>query len=257
MLHALYEQGITPDLLVGTSVGALNAAFVASRPQTVETAEELEAVWTHLRRDSLFPLSIPGLVSGLRGRRDHLVSDSGLRALAEAHLDLKRIEDAPVPLHLTTYDVLSGEDVRLSSGPALDAVLAASAIPGVYPPVALGERLLVDGGVVNNTPLSHAVDLGATRIYVLPTQAPSVGAAVRPRGALDAAVNAVALLINRRLQDDIDRYDDHAEITLLPAVNESRVQATDFTHAAELIADNREAAREMLAASVIQDALAS
>lgn len=246
MIHALYERGIVPDLLVGTSAGALNAGFLASRPPTVGTAQDLAEVWTNLRRETLFPLSVPGLVSGLRGRRDHLVSDQGLRDLATEHLEFELLEDAAIPLHITTYDVTSGEDVRLSSGPALEAVLAASAIPGVFPPVEFEDRLLVDGGVVNNTPLSHAVELGARRIFVLPTQLASSGSPVRPRGALDAAVNAISLLINRRLQDDVTRYQHVAEITVLQPVNEERVQATDFTRAAELIEATREAARDTL-----------
>lgn len=246
MIHALYERGIAPDLLVGTSAGALNAGYLASRPPTVGTAQDLADVWTSLRRETLFPLSVPGLVSGLRGRRDHLVSDMGLRLLAQEHLEFDDLEDADIPLHITTYDVTSGEDVRLSTGPALDAVLAAAAIPGVFPPVELGDRLLVDGGVVNNTPVSHAVELGARRIFVLPTQLAGTGSAIRPRGALDAAVNAISLLINRRLQDDIARYAAVADITVLPPVNEERVQATDFTQAAALIAEAREASRDTL-----------
>src|SRR4051794_41665551 len=75
MLMALYERGIVADLLVGTSAGALNAAFVASRPQTVETAQRLARIWRGLQRYDVFPVSARGLVAGLRGQRDHLVDD--------------------------------------------------------------------------------------------------------------------------------------------------------------------------------------
>src|SRR5207237_8470864 len=86
MLEALYEQGITPDFLVGTSVGALNAAFVASRPQSPQTAGELGRVWRELQRQDVFPLSMSALVGGVCGRRDHLVPDRELRRLVRRYI---------------------------------------------------------------------------------------------------------------------------------------------------------------------------
>ena len=82
MVHALYERGIAPDLLIGTSAGALNAAFLASRPATVATAQELAALWRGLRRSDILPLRPATLISGLAGRRDHLIPDQALRRLA-------------------------------------------------------------------------------------------------------------------------------------------------------------------------------
>src|SRR5213593_3861544 len=81
MLRALYERGITADLLVGTSAGALNAAFIASRPQAVQTARALGQVWCDLQRDDIFPVGMRALVGGLCGKRDHLVPDHALRRL--------------------------------------------------------------------------------------------------------------------------------------------------------------------------------
>ena len=77
MVHALYERGIAPDLLIGTSAGALNAAFLASRPASVATAQELAAVWRGLRRSDILPLRPATLLSGLAGRRDHLIPRPG------------------------------------------------------------------------------------------------------------------------------------------------------------------------------------
>jgi NTE family protein len=249
MLHALYERGIMPDLLVGTSAGALNAAYVASRPQTVATARELGAVWCGLRRKDIFPLRPAALLSGLAGRRDHLVSDHGLRRLATRHLEITRLEEASIPLHLIAYDLLSGQEVRLSEGPTTEAVLAATAIPGLLPPVRMGHRLLTDGGVSNNTPISHAIELGAERIYVLPTENPGVRALPRPpRGAPDAAVNALTQLFGARLQADLARYARAAEMIVLPAVNPQHIPLTSFTHARELVAQALTAARTALAA---------
>ncbi len=119
MLRALYERGIVPDLLVGASAGALNAAFVASRPQTVATADELAAIWCGLRREDVFPVGVRVLIAGLTSRDDHLVPDHGLRQLARQHLQIDRLEQAVVPLHLLTFDLTNGEEVLLSSGPVI------------------------------------------------------------------------------------------------------------------------------------------
>jgi NTE family protein len=257
MLHALYERGITADLLIGTSAGAMNAAFVASRPQTVATARELGAVWCGLRRRNVFPLSPAALLAGLTGLRDHLVPDRGLRRVAARHLQISRLEEAAVPLHLIAYDPLSGQEVRLSKGPAAEAVLASAAIPGLLPPVRFGDRLLTDGGVCNNTPISHAVQLGAERIYVLPTADPGDRALPRaPGGAPAAAVNALTQLFGARLEADLARYATAAEMIILPAANPQHVPLTSFAHAGELIGQTYAAARTALAAHDVRPGLA-
>src|SRR4051794_2273553 len=164
MLRALYAREIAPDLIVGTSAGALNGAFVASRPQTVQTADQLAGTWRSLRRASVFPLNpLTGLL-GFVGRRDHLVPASGLERLIDRHVEHERLEELPIPLHVVAVDVITGEELRLSSGNLRDAILASAAIPGVLEPVAWGDRVLMDGGVANNTPISHAIELGARRI---------------------------------------------------------------------------------------------
>jgi NTE family protein len=248
MLRALYERGITADMLVGTSAGALNAAFVASRPQTVQTAKDLADIWRELRREDVFPVHVPTLIGGLANRGDHVVPDGPLRRMAARHLELARLEEAAVPLHVVTYDVLSGREVRLCEGPAVDAVAAAAAIPGVLPPVPWGDHVLVDGGVANNTPISHAVELGAERIFVLSTEDPGdAGRAARPRGVVDAAMHAIALLVGARFRADLVRYAPEAELIVLPCGGHARsVQPTDFEQAELLIAGALRAARWML-----------
>jgi NTE family protein len=247
MLSALYERGIHADLLVGTSAGALNAGYVASRPQTVETVRELADVWHGLRREDIFPIHPPTLIAGLSNRRDHLVPDRPFRTLVSRYLQLRRLEDATVPLHIVAFDLVEGAEVRLSEGSAMDAVIAAAAIPGVMPPVPWGGRLLVDGGVVNNTPISHAVELGAERVFVLPTlDSHDRGMLEPPRGALDAAVHAFRLLADARLESDLGRYASAAELIVLPAANPLHVQPTDFDHAHRLISAARRAARDQL-----------
>lgn len=246
MLRALYERGIVADLLVGTSAGALNASFVASRPQSVTTANQLARAWHEIRREDIFPVAVTALLGGMSGRRDHFVPDRGLRRLIRRHLELESLEEAPTPLHVVAFDLLAGREVLLSRGSAYEAVVAASAIPGVFPPVPWGDRHLVDGGVVNNTPISHAVELGAERIYVLPTSAGSPPLEEPHRSAVDAALHGMALLLDGRLEADIRRYGSEVELIVLPAVNRRRVQPTDFSQSRALAADALAASRAAL-----------
>jgi NTE family protein len=234
MLQALYERHITPDLVVATSAGALNGAFIAARRQTVATAVELGEIWIELRRGKVFPLNpLTGLL-GFAGAREHLVPDSGLRDLVERHLTADRIEELAIPLHLVATDVRKGEEVRLSSGPLVDSILASAAIPGVLPSVRLRGRDLMDGGVANNTPISHAVDLGAERIYVLPTGM-SCELDEPPHGAIGMVLHATNLLVHRRLLEDIERFRYHVELVVLPPPCPIDVQPMDFGQAECLI----------------------
>src|SRR4051812_21774482 len=248
MLRALYEQGITADMLVGTSAGALNAAFVASRPQTEQTARELSRIWRDLDREDIFPVSMRALLGGLCRKRDHLVPAHALRRLVGRHCEFDDLADAVTPLHVVAYDIMAGREVLLSEGPAVDAITASATIPGVFPPVAIDDQLLIDGGVVNNTPISHAVALGAERVYVLPTQAGPRRIDRAPAGAIDAAIHALTLLVDARFAADLARYAQEVELIVLPAPNSRCVQPTDFEHASRLTAEALTACRDALAA---------
>ena len=245
MLRALYERDVRPDLIVGTSAGALNGAYVASRPQASETAEGLARIWRELRRGQVFPVNpLTGLL-GFLGARDHLVPDSGLRRLIERHVECRTLDGMPIPLHVVAVDVVTGQEIRLSHGPVLDAVLASAAIPGVLQPVSWDDRVLMDGGVANNTPISHAVELGAERIYVLPT-GHACSLDEPPRGALAMALHAISLLTHRRLIEDIERHRSDAHLIVLPPPCPLDVQPIDFAHADELIEVALRDAREFL-----------
>ena len=246
MLRALYERGIVPDLLVGTSAGALSAAFVASRPQTAETADQLACVWHELRREQIFPLSLRALLVGLSGNRDHLVPDGGLRRLVARHIEFADLGDAAVPLHVVAFDLTENCEVLLSRGPTLDVITAAASIPGIFPPVPIAGRSLVDGGVSNNTPISHAVALGAKRIFVLPTREAGRAPSRTHRGALGAAIEGLSLLTDGRLRFDLARYSKDAELVVLPAPNSLDVQPTNFSHSQRLSGDALAATRAFL-----------
>ena len=220
------------------------------RPQTVATADALGAIWRDLRRGQVFPVNpITGLL-GFVGARDHLVPESGLRRLISLHVDGDELDDLRIPLHVVA-DVLSGEELRLSHGPLPDAVLASCAIPGVLEPVPWGDRKLMDGGVANNTPISHAVTLGARRIYVLPT-GHACALQEPPRGALGLALHAISLLTHRRLVDDIERHRPDAELIVLPPPCPMSITPIEFDRADELIGRALKDARKFLAASDVR-----
>lgn len=258
MLEALYERGIRPDIVVGTSVGAINGAFIASRPPTVRTARDLQRIWRALTRAHVFPANPVTAGLGLLGLRDHTVSAGSLRRLIHRHLQIERLEDAAVGLHVVAVDVMTGEEVLLSTGHAVDAVLASAAIPGVFPAVPWNSYLLMDGAVANNAPVSHAIELGADRVIVLN----AIGTkplSRAPRGVLATGAAAVSHALVRRLAEDVVRYADAAEMVILPAPQLEGIMPSDFGHAHDLIAQGLARARSVLphAGEVVQLPLAA
>jgi len=230
MLMALQESGVRPDLVIGTSVGALNGSWVAADAPL----DELGDLWRSLRRGRVFPADPLGGLLGFAGRRDHLVSDRGLRRLLREHLRFERLEDAPVALHVLATDVLTGLGVLLSEGPAVESILASAAIPGVLPPVPIDGRHYMDGGVVNNTPISHAVELGADTVFVLATGY-SCALHQPPRSALGMSLHAVTLMIHQRLSLDVEKYADLVDLRVVPPLCPISVAPTDFSQADDLI----------------------
>ncbi|MEV6237738.1 patatin-like phospholipase family protein [Lentzea sp. NPDC051838] len=241
MLAALTEAAVRPDLVVGTSVGAANAVWFAANPSDVEG---LASLWTSLSRTDVFPLRpVQGLL-GLVGFRDHLVPSSSLRRLLERSLGDLDLARAAIPAHVGATDVLSGAEVLLSGGRAVDAVLASTAIPGVFPPVVLDGRYLVDGGAVNNTPVSHAINLGADEVWVLPTGY-ACDLTSPPRSALGVALQALTLLVNHRLTLDVERYG--SQVRVVPALCPLSVSPGDFSQSKMLISSAYESTRAWLA----------
>src|SRR4051795_4291295 len=235
MLRALADEGISPDLIVGTSVGAVNGAFIASRGFSAATVDELAELWQGLRRGQVFPLEpLTGLL-GFLGARRNLVPGVALRRLVTSHATFERMEELLIPLHVIACDVLTGAEVRLSGGPLAEAVMASAAIPGVLPPVEWDGRLLMDGGIVDNTPISHALELGADHVYVLPTGGPC-DLVEAPRGALGMFVHAVGLMVSQRFAGEARSLEGRADVTIIPPPCPITVAPLDFRHAEELIA---------------------
>ncbi|HEY9400109.1 MAG TPA: patatin-like phospholipase family protein [Luteimonas sp.] len=233
MLKALSREHIAPDLVVGASVGAINAAYYAASPDDAGLAR-LERIWMGLCSADIFPFSMFGTAMCLFGRRDHLAFPSRLRALIESELPYRNLEDAPLPCHVIATDVLDGTEVTLSSGDAAQALLASAAIPAVFPTVTIADRPLMDGGIASNTPISAAFALGATRVVVLPTGLPCALTAP-PRGAIAIALHALNLLAMRQLLADVDRFAHRCELIVIPPLCPLATNTYDFSKTAELI----------------------
>ena len=235
MLKALAERDVHPDLLIGTSAGALNAAYIAGHGTDVCALEDLSMIWRGLRRHDVFPLDPLRHLLALVGQSPAVCRDTGLRRLVERHVPFRNLEDATIPLHIVATDLLSGREVLLSDGDAVTAVLASATIPGILPAVSRNGLTLVDGGVANNAALSQAVALGAHEVYVLPA---GFACALQhpPRTALATAVQALSLLIEQRLIIDVADFDGDAALRVLPPLCPLEVSSADFGHAAQLIA---------------------
>jgi NTE family protein len=233
MLRALVHSGVRPDFVVGSSVGAINAVQFAADP-TPEGVGRLERIWLSVRQQDVFPVSHLGAMLRLLTRRGHLVAQSALRRLLERHLTVRDLEDTELPCHVIASDLLSGTEVRLSAGPAVDALLASTAIPGIFQPVCRDGRHLVDGGVTSNTPLSTAIELGASRVVVLPT---GIACALDapPRGMIAVALHALTLLIARQLASDVERLRDRAQMVVVPPLCPLAVSSYDFSRGGLLI----------------------
>ena len=195
MLQALTARGVEPDLLIGTSAGALNAAYVAGHGAREASLDALEAIWSGLRRRDVFPLEPLRLGAVALGRARSLCSTGSLRRLIRENLAFDLLEDAAIPIHVVATDVGSGEEVLLSEGDPVDAVLASAAIPAVFPAVRVADRDLIDGGIADNAAVSQAVTLGADIVYVLPT---GYACALKepPATPLSSALHAITLLID-------------------------------------------------------------
>lgn len=246
MLAALAERKITPDLLVGTSAGALNAAYLAGHGTGPQVIDELAEVWRGLRTWRLFRPDPLRLATGALGRSPAMFAAGGLRELLEKHLTFPRLEEAGIPLQVITTDLLTGEEVSLTAGPAIEAILASSAVPGMLPPVPWAGRTLVDGGLADNTAISQAVQAGADTLYVLPCGYPCTLTAP-PTSPLGTVLQAMTLLVHQRLLHDITLYADRAELIVLPTPCPLAVGPLDFGRAGELIRRSHEDAVAFLA----------
>lgn len=217
MLKALMEHDIRPDLVVGTSVGALNASWVAFDPND-HGVQKLEATWCRMRDNDLFPGGGRFKASWARMlvRGNRTFENVGIRRLVETSLGRPRFEDAQIPLAVTATDLDTGTEKIFGSGDLLDPILASTAMPGIFPPVPIDGRNYVDGGVANNVPIAPAIAMGANTIYVL--DATSHARQRRPLNRpIDYLLHAFSLARSQRYTLETKYYADKAKLVEVPS----------------------------------------
>lgn len=163
---ALFERGIFPDLVVGASVGAINATYIACQP-SLEGAKNLCELWLGISRENVFPGDIFRRFFLLLSKRDRIYPNDRLRQFLTKRVPCRTFEKTAIPLCVVATSLDKGEEVVLDSGNLIEAILASCAIPGVFPPVEIDGIRYVDGGVTDNVPISVAVEKGADTIYVI------------------------------------------------------------------------------------------
>jgi NTE family protein len=256
---ALAEHGHRPDLIIGTSIGAVNAALLAADP-SLDGVDRLRRIWLEGRRRDVLRLRPSRLISGLVGRANHIVGNELLGRWLRDLLPYELIEDAPVRLMVTASDLVAAEPVGLERGDVVQALLASCAAPGVLPPVRIADRWLVDGWVLNNAPVGWAARQGADKIFVLPcggTQAyratskssllrllgPSNRARVQtmierglPGGGAAINQELVGALIARHVRSEFIRWSSRVDIYLPPAPDVTGLFMFEFAETPGLIA---------------------
>jgi NTE family protein len=233
MMHSLAAHGISADMVVGSSVGALNGAYYAGDP-TLKGVQQLETIWRGLTRHDVFPINWRTLL-GFIWRRDFLIPHDGIQKLLDDHLPYRNLEDAKLPVHIVTTDIISGDSVVLSEGPAAQAIVASTAIPGAFAPVRYKDYFLADGAISSNTPIRVAVAKGARRLIILPTGY-ACAMHTPPTGAVATALHALTLLIARQLVSELEGLSPDIEYFVVPPLCPLVGSPYDFTRTADHIA---------------------
>jgi NTE family protein len=227
--YALEQRGFVPDMIIGTSVGALNGAIAAAHPD--KAAPWLDHVWTQLHRREVYPLGYR-LFS-----RASIFTDRGLRRLIAGAGLPSRIEQLPVPFTAVATDLDTGDPVLLDHGDLESALLASAAVPGMLPPVEREGRVLVDGGVTAYVPVLAALQAGAASVVVVPTGPES--SPLRPtttrRRASAIAARAGLVLLHHQIERDLDEVSKHIPTVVLPTGIEAWPAPWDFRQTQRLI----------------------
>jgi NTE family protein len=217
MLRALFEAGVEPDLVLGTSVGALNGAWVARDP-TRAVVERLTDLWRGVGesgRATYAERTLPAVRRAV-ATGTHLYSPEPMRQRLEEEFGELRFEDLAVRFQVCAASIERAAEHWFDSGPLVDAVLASAAVPGLLPAAKVGDEHFLDGGIVNSIPLARAVQLGATRVFVL-----QVGRIDRPlkppKRPWEVARVSFEIARRHRFVRELAELPDGVECHVLPA----------------------------------------
>ncbi len=244
MMEALLEHGIVPDALVGTSVGALNAAFIGYRPDLARV-RELRAKWLRLGTRDIFPGGTLTRMGHLIRQRPYLFSSAALGRLIDDWLPVRRLEDLTTPVRVVTTPLAGDTAVYHRHGEINDLLRASAAVPAVFAPVHLPDSCghpgpHVDGGVADLVPISGAADLAPTRVFVLDASVP----ARLPTGRTPIDVLVASLGVSMRVRPEPDLGAGVAVHRMTTPDLGARM--TDFAFTAQHIADGRAAAERVV-----------
>jgi NTE family protein len=214
MLRALAECSVEPDIVLGTSVGAINGAFFAADP-TRAGIERLAGLWRETNRSELSAGTMLRRVTTLARSGTHLRSIEEVRQRLVEVLPVQRVEELAVPFQCVAASIERAAEHWFDHGPLADVLLASCAVPGILPPVRIGDEHFIDGGIVNSIPVSRAIALGARRIYVL--QVGRLEQALRPpRWPWEVGLVAFEVARRHRFAHDLRSLPDGVEFHVLP-----------------------------------------
>ena len=233
-LLALTGRDIVADVVLGCSVGALNGAAYAADP-TSEGVAALASSWRRVAAPDLMPSSrIPSALQLVR-KGSSLHTTGGLRRTIHSFLrGATTFEELAVPFQCVATDIDAARAFWFESGEVVEPILASAALPAVYPPVVIDGVRYLDGGVVDNVPISRAIALGAKRIYVM-----HVGLHGKPkaeiRRPIDAALVAYWIARNARFAQDLASLPKGVEVVVLPPGDRPDLKYDDFSQTSALI----------------------
>lgn len=253
-LLALVEAGIAPDLVLGTSVGAVNGALVAAEPGPA-AVEDLRQLWTSLSRSTVFGGSPVQQLRMVARTRTALHAPDPLREMLTQRLDGATMEDLPVPFQCVAASIERAEEHWFTSGSVVDAVVASCAVPGLFPPAEVDGEHFLDGGIVDSVPLGRAVTLGARTVFVLhvgrlerPLQAPT-----RP---WEVAMVALEVARRHRFLRDMAAVPEGVRVHVLPTGEETAPLAVLRYRSTAAVSRRIESARAASAAYLAAEGLA-
>lgn len=216
MLRALLERGVVPDLIVGSSVGALNGVAVAAHP-TLDAVDRLSETWAALQARDVFSDSVIGQIGNLVRSGTHLHGNQALRQLVVDSVGAgARIEALPVRFQCVAACIEEAAARWFESGPVDDAVVASCAVPGLMPPVVIDGLHYMDGGLVASVPVGRAAELGARRIFIL--HVGRLEQSLRPPSRpWEVALVAFEIARRHQFSDEMARLGPGIEVHVLPA----------------------------------------